>query len=74
MSAPLPPAVDVALTFAGSICLVHLLTEEARDWVDEHVSADRQTWCGALVVETRYVDTLAAGMQSDGLTVCLEDR
>jgi hypothetical protein len=74
MSAPQTPAVDVAVTVAGSICLFHLLSAEARDWVDEHVSADRQTWCGALVVEPRYAETLAEGMQSDGLTVCLEDR
>ena len=74
MSAPSTPVVDVAVTVAGSICLFHLLTHEARSWVDENVSPDRQTWCGALVVEPRYAETLAGGMQADGLTVALEDR
>lgn len=58
--------VDVKVQYEGKICLFHLLTQEAKDWVAEHVSDEAQFFGDALVVEDRYVGTLAAGMVNDG--------
>jgi hypothetical protein len=63
---------DVAISGSGTIYLFHLLTEAARDWVDGHVSEDRQVFGTALAVEHRYVADLAQGMRADGLGVTVE--
>lgn len=66
------PETDVTLSGSGSVYLFHLLTEAARDWVDTHVSTDRQMFGAALAVEHRYVADLAQGMRADGLSVTVE--
>jgi hypothetical protein len=63
---------DVAISGSGTIYLFYLLTEAARDWVDGHVSEDRQMFGTALAVEHRYVADLAQGMRADGLGVTVE--
>lgn len=64
---------DVAISGSGTIYLFHLLTDAARAWVDEHVSAERQMLGRGLAVEHRYAAALAAGMQADGLTIGSEE-
>jgi hypothetical protein len=64
---------DVALTFLGSIALVTPLTEPAAMWF--HNNFDREEslyWCGALVVEPRYLGPIVAGMADDGLVIQAE--
>jgi acyl CoA:acetate/3-ketoacid CoA transferase alpha subunit len=64
---------DVSITGGGTVYLFELLTEDARAWVDEHVSADRQMLGRGLAVEHRYAAALAEGMQAAGLLVGYEE-
>jgi hypothetical protein len=64
---------DVRVIGGGSVFLFVLATPEARAWVDEHVSEDRQMLGRGLAVEHRYAAALAAGMQADGLTIGSEE-
>ena len=63
------PHVDVLVSNHGSIFTFALLTDAAKDWVGEHVDPDAQYFGGALVVEHRFAQDLADGMQGDGLQV-----
>lgn len=64
---------DVVVTGSGTVYLFRLLTQEARSWVDEHVSDDRQMFGDAVPVGHRYMVILANGMQHDGLIVSFEE-
>jgi hypothetical protein len=73
LSAPIrQKQTDVAISGSGTIYLFHLLTYGAQDWVDGHVSEDRQMFGTALAVEHRYVADLVQGMRADGLSVTVE--
>jgi hypothetical protein len=63
------PEPDVTLTGGGSVYLLILHTAIAREWVDAHVSSDRQMLGAALAVEHRFVGDILEGMQQDGLSV-----
>jgi hypothetical protein len=63
---------DVAISGSGTIYLFHLLTHGAQDWVEAHVSDDRQMLGTALVVEHRYVADIEQAMRADGLGVTVE--
>lgn len=67
------PVPDVRITGGGTVYLFELLTEHARAWVNENVSAERQMFGRGLAVEHRYAAVLAGGMQADGLLVGLEE-
>lgn len=59
---------DFRVTNGGSMFLVHPLTQECRDWLDENVQAESWQWLGnALAVEHRFIEDLVEGMQNDGL-------
>jgi hypothetical protein len=60
---------DVRVVGSGSVFLFVWLTDEARVWVEEHVSGDRQMLGDGLAVEHRYAAELAMGMQQGGLVV-----
>jgi hypothetical protein len=60
---------DVRTIDGGSVLLFLLLTDQARAWVEEHVSEDRQMLGMGLAVETLYAAALADGMRTDGLVV-----
>jgi hypothetical protein len=51
--------------------LFHPLTDLAREWMGLHCPADddHQYFCGALVVEARYVEDLLAHAIEDGLSI-----
>lgn len=60
---------DVRIEGGGTVYLFRLLTQAAREWVEEHVVGET-TWMGdALAVEHRYAGALADGMLADGLVV-----
>lgn len=65
--------VDTSYDFnvqdAGSVLILHPVTEEAIDWVATHLPADAQQWCGGTVIERRYFDDIADGITADGLTI-----
>jgi hypothetical protein len=64
---------DVILTFHGSIALITPLTDVAQSWVSEHLELEESLYfCGALVVEPRYLDPIVAGMADDGLVITAE--
>jgi hypothetical protein len=62
---------DLRVSFQGSVSLFHPLSELAREWMRAHCPAggDHQYFCGALVVEARYVEDLLAHAVEDGLTI-----
>lgn len=60
---------DAEVQNEGSIFLLRPLSENAKQWVNEHLPEDRQTFGNAVVVEHRYIEDIVAGMQADGLTV-----
>lgn len=61
---------DFLLTSHGSLCTLLPVTEPAIEWTEENLSGPEvQYWCGAVVVEPRYVGDIVAGLRDDGLTV-----
>jgi hypothetical protein len=63
------PPVDVQVEKHGTIFLLRPLTDVAHDWVDEHLPTDAIWWCGAIVVEHRYIGPIVGGAIGDGLVV-----
>lgn len=61
--------MDFAFRNHGSICLLDPRTPEAKAWVQDNLPGDARRWCGAIVIEPRYVDPILAGIAGDGLTV-----
>jgi len=61
--------IDFELSGHGTLYLLHPVTRAARTWVDEHLPADATWWCGAVVVEHRYIGPIIGGAIGDGLVV-----
>jgi hypothetical protein len=55
----------------GSIFLVRPLNPNAQTWVDEHIGFDNgfQPYYPTVVVEHRYIGTIAEGIIADGLVL-----
>ncbi|HWX22422.1 MAG TPA: SymE family type I addiction module toxin [Candidatus Binatia bacterium] len=62
---------DLRVSPQGTVWLFYALTDRAREWMGAHCPAgdDHQYFCGALVVEARYVEDLLAHAVEDGLEV-----
>ena len=54
---------------ADLIYLLKPLTNVAHAWVAEHLPADATWWCGAIVVEHRYIGPIIGVAIGDGLVV-----
>jgi hypothetical protein len=63
---------DFGVNNQGSIFLLRSYTDAARDWIDENIGGFAQWWCGALVVEHRYIESILAGIEDAFLTVEFE--
>lgn len=62
--------IDVQITNNGSIFSFRLMTQAAKDWVEENVQTESYQFMGStLHVEHRYARDLAAGMQEAGLEI-----
>lgn len=62
--------MDIRITNHGSIVILHAISEAAREWLDENLAGDVQTWGSTgYVVEPRYVDPIIDGAIADGLEV-----
>jgi hypothetical protein len=61
--------VDFSVQNHGSIFLLQAITPAAKNWIEEFLSADRQTWGGAVVVEPRYVPSVVTAIRNDRLVV-----
>lgn len=60
---------DIELQDEGTIWLFRPLTQVGREWLKGNVQPDATWFGGALVVEHRYVQGLAEGAMSEGLTI-----
>jgi hypothetical protein len=60
---------DLAVRAEGSLYLLTALTDRGEAWIAEHIPEDAQTWCGAIVVEHRYIRAIVEGARNDGLSV-----
>lgn len=61
-------AFDFRVENHGSVCLVFPLSEQARDWVENHVPLEGWQWFGGgFAVEPRYLHDLVDGMREEGL-------
>lgn len=60
---------DLSFENHFSLFLLRANTRAGRTWVAEHLPADATRWGNAVVVEPRYVDTIAEGAMADGLLV-----
>ena len=61
--------VDGEIVDGVSVFFFWLLTDEARQWVENSVSPDRQMYGNGLAVEWRYAAALVEGMRRSGLKV-----
>jgi hypothetical protein len=61
--------IDFEVSGGGSVYLLHPLTRAARAWVSEHLPEDATWFCGAVVVEHRYIGPIVGGAIGDGLVV-----
>jgi hypothetical protein len=64
-----PPQSDLELSGHGTLYLLRPLTSEAHAWVDEHLPDDATWFCGAIVVEHRFIGDIVRGAIADGLVV-----
>lgn len=61
---------DFSVQNEGSICILHLHSQAAKDWAEEYVGdAETQTWCGGIVVEPRYIENIVVGMLDAGFLI-----
>lgn len=60
---------DITIINHGSILVLQPGTPDGREWLDEHIGDDAQTWGGGIVVEPRYVGAIVNGMIEDGLAL-----
>ncbi len=61
---------DVLVENQGTIWVFRPLSDEAQEWIDEHVQSEPWQWFGGgLVVDHRYGPPLAEGMQEAGLVL-----
>lgn len=60
---------DLSVENHSSIFLLRAHTDAGRTWITEHIPDDAQTFCGAIVVEHRFIADIAAGAINDGLEV-----
>lgn len=60
---------DVEVRNEGSIFLFVPLTEDANAWIEANIGDEAQFFGNALVVEHRYAENIAHGMQEGGLVV-----
>lgn len=60
---------DLYIQNEGSIFLLRALTDVGREWVEQHIPDDAQTFGGSIVVEHRYIGAIVQGAVNDGLEV-----
>jgi hypothetical protein len=60
---------DYTVQHHGNLCTVRPMTEAAREFLEDCVSDEAQWWCGALVVEPRYLADFVQNLKDDGAEV-----
>ncbi len=61
--------IDFESSGHGTLYLLRPVSRAANAWVEEHPPADATWWCGAVVVEHRYIGDIVRGAVADGLRV-----
>ena len=61
--------IDFSLYDSGSILLLTPMSDEAKDWVKEHLPEDIRTFGRGFAVEPRYMNDIMDGLTSEGLTI-----
>ena len=61
--------IDFEVSGGGTIYLFRPITRAAHAWVEEHLPEDAMRWCGAVVVEHRFIGGVVGGAIADGLVV-----
>jgi hypothetical protein len=60
---------DFGVDNHGSLCILHLYSQAAKDWGAEHIGDEEtMTWCGGIVVEPRYIGAIMDGLIEEGFT------
>ena len=60
---------DFKLQNERSVYLLRPCSDAAIEWVNEYLPEDRLDFCGAVVVEHRYISDIVDGFLADGLSV-----
>lgn len=60
---------DLSVANHGTIFLLQGLTEAGQEWIDKSLPVDAMTFCGAVVIEHRFIEAIVMGAIADGLTV-----
>jgi hypothetical protein len=63
------PPIDFHLENHGTIFLLRPISDPAQAWVDERLPEDATWFCGAVVVEHRYIGAIVEGAIADGMVV-----
>lgn len=71
LSSPAANTPDFRFENHFSICLLHPLTDAAREWVDEHIGADNgyQPQYPSILLEPRFCAAVLEGIAESGLLV-----
>lgn len=60
---------DFTIQNEGTIYLLRPETRRAKDWIFEYIPEDAIRWCGAIVIEHNYIDSIIDGIIGDGLSI-----
>jgi hypothetical protein len=64
-----PREHDLLVRDEGTIFLLVPVTDVGVSWIDEHIPQGAQQWCGAIVVEHRFIGAILTGAAEDGLSI-----
>lgn len=64
---------DFTITNHGTIYLLRPFTDEAHEWVKEHLPDGVMSFAGAVVVDQHHLGDIVTGIRDDGLTIKMED-
>lgn len=62
-------SIDFEVQNEGSIFLLRPLSDEAFQWIEDHIGEEAQFFGNAVAVEHRYIADIVDGIISDGLEV-----
>jgi len=60
---------DFMIQNSGSISVLTPLTQQAAQWIDDHIDPNAQSWGGGVVIEHRYVFDIVEAIESAGFSV-----
>jgi hypothetical protein len=63
------PSHDFAVHNEGSIFLLEPLSDDAQNWIEEHIPGDAQYFGNSVAIEHRYVIDVIDGIHADGYTI-----